>query len=272
MSLQSIIRRVEENDAALTVLTIESSAPAETDLIALAKALEGNTTVTNVQLERKEICDGAGIAFANMLANNKTITQLDLGYNKLAGPFFVALAEALTKNTTLDELKVHRQEKDMGPAVEHILVEFYKKNTTLTRFYVTLHDRLANNTNTKGEVRNKEISKRKLRNESWNDLNPDPEVSAAYRAEQDEKRKAEADAEAALSAPISEKIASTGGPYTLKQLTANKEFLPDDIDSAQLQNSLSDADFEAAFKVDKATFAALPKWKQNGKKKELKLH
>ena len=45
----------------------------------------------------------------------------------------------------------------------------------------------------------------------------------------EERAKAAAQA-AADNAPISAKIESTGGPYTYKQLTAEKEFRPDDVD------------------------------------------
>jgi hypothetical protein len=43
------------------------------------------------------------------------------------------------------------------------------------------------------------------------------------------------------------------------------------IDSSQREFYLSDAEFKKLFGVDKDTFKALPKWKQNTKKKELKL-
>merc|ERR1712038_1074161 len=86
------------------------------------------------------------------------------------------------------------------------------------------------------------------------------------KLEAEEKKKAEQLA----NAPISAKIESTGGPYTLKQLTCKKEFRPDDIDPKNLEQSLADDEFETLFEMNKEAFGALPKWKkQNLKKKNI---
>ena len=43
------------------------------------------------------------------------------------------------------------------------------------------------------------------------------------------------------------------------------------LDSTQLEGYLSDTQFKRVMRVDRKTFASLPKWKQNGKKKEVGL-
>jgi len=43
------------------------------------------------------------------------------------------------------------------------------------------------------------------------------------------------------------------------------------LDSTQLESYLSDTQFKRVMRVDRKTFARLPKWKQNGKKKEVGL-
>lgn len=270
-TVTTVIGQVKSNST--TAIIIGGTPCDDTSLSTLADALKDNTSVTSVQLENVEMGDSAGVKLAKALAVNKTITLLDIGYNKLTAPTMIALGEALKTNKTLNELKIHRQENDMGPAAEKILIEFWKENTTLTRMYATLHDRLANNTNTKNEVRNKEISKRKSAGKSWDDLNPDPEVKKAYMAAQETVRAAEAAAKAATDAPISEKVASTGGPYTLKQLTCAKDFLPDDVDPIKGRETyLSDEDFQTVFGKSKEEFGALPKWKRANLKKGKNLH
>jgi len=270
MSVTGIIEQIKSNSTTSVIVTGDCN---DANLCALADALKDNTSVTSAQLENVAMLDSAGVKFAEALAANKTITMLDLGYNKLTAPTMIALGEALKKNGTLSELKIHRQEKDMGPAAEKLLIESWKENTTLTRMYATLHDRLANNTNTKAEVRNKEISKRKAAGKNWDDLNPDPEVKKAYMAQQEESRAAEAAEKAAADAPISEKIASTGGPYTIKQLTCAVDFLPDDVDvNKGKEHYLSDEDFQATFNQSKEEFEALPKWKKGNLKKAKNLH
>merc|ERR1712226_487338 len=80
----------------------------------------------------------------------------------------------------------------------------------------------------------------------------------------EEKKKAEELAKK----PISEKVESTGGPYTLKQLTCAAEFRPDDIDPKNRPLSLADDVFEEMFKMSKDEFTALAKWKQLNLKKK----
>lgn len=213
-----------------------------------------------------------GGLYAEVIEKNATITNLDVGYNKLSGANIVAFGQALCKNKTLKELKIHRQESDYGDANELELIKFWAHNTTLSRMYATLHNRLANNTNTKAEVRNKEIAKRIEAGKNWDDLNPDPEVKARYLAEQEAIKKAAAEAEALANAPITEKVESTGGPYTYKELTCDAQFRPDDVDPKNRELSLNDAEFEALFKMDKEAWGKLAGWKKAGAKKEHKLH
>merc|ERR1712165_129115 len=140
-------------------------------------------------------------------------------------------------------------EKDMGGAVENKVADIWKTNTTLQRLYITLHDRRCNQANTRGEVRNKDIAKHIKEGKNWDHL--DPAKAEEY-----------AKAEQLANAPISAKIESTGGPYTLKQLTCKKEFRPDDIDPKNLEQSLADDEFETLFEMNKEAFGALPKWKK----------
>ena len=58
--------------------------------------------------------------------------------------------------------------------------------------------------------------------------------------------------------------AGPGGTYDLETLRAS---CPAGVDPAAKQLALSDADFEATFKMSEDDFAALPKWKQTNAKK-----
>jgi len=60
---------------------------------------------------------------------------------------------------------------------------------------------------------------------------------------------------------------STGKKYTLAELRNR----PRELDDKKLESYLSDSDFKAAFKVDKADFNRLPNWKQEEMKKKLGL-
>jgi len=205
-----------------------------------------------------------------VIKNNKTITILDIGYNNLTGAAILKFAEVLKFNTTLPEVKVHRQANDMGALAEDELSQIWLTNTYLQRLYATLHNRRCNQTNTRGEVRNKEIARRRAEGRDWAELDPatQGEVSQRRAAEREAQRLEDEKAKA----PIAEKVPSTGGPYTLKQLACDKQYLPDDIDVGIKETYLNDEDFKDVFKMSKDEFAKLPKWKQQGLKKDQNLH
>lgn len=273
MSVKDVTERAANNDSSLVKVEFENLKAMTPDQVSdLAKALATNTHVTDVILDNKEMNAAGCDAIIAMLETNTTITNLDLGYNNINGDAIARLGQALAKNTSLREVKIHRQAKDYGSANEVELVKLWKTNTTLIRLYATLHDRTCNRTNTAAEVRNKEIARRIKDGKNWDDLNPDPEVTKRYMEEQAAKKAAAAEAEAAANAPISAKVESTGGPYTLKQLTCAPEFRPDDVDPKNREALLEDGEFQEVFKMDKTAFAALPKWKQAAAKKKANLH
>lgn len=273
MSVSQIVEKLSSNDASMTTLEMpHAKTLSDAQCEEIATALASNTVVTKVVLDNKAISSAGGEHFAKVVESNSTITELDLGYNNINGEAMVKICSALKTNKTIKEMKIHRQAKDYGSACESKIIEFWAQNTTLCRLYGTFHDRTFNQVNTRGEVRNKEISKRISQGKDWIDLSPFPDDVAKWKTMQAEARAKKEAEEAAANAPISEKVASTGGPYSYKQLTCDVEFRPDDVDTKQRETYLSDDEFQTIFGMDKAAFAALPKWKMNNKKKEKKLH
>jgi hypothetical protein len=272
-TVTDLIAQVAANNSSITKLEIPFAAALNaSQSTALGEALKGNTTITEVDLANKGLDGTGGAAMVEVIRANSTIKKLDLGYNAIPGDVIAEIGRALATNTSLEEVKLHRQAADYGNKNEEELVKLWDTNTTLTRLYCTLHDRRCNSTNTRGEVRNKEISKRKQNGKPWDDLNPDPEVKARYQEQEAAKRAEAAAAAAAANAPITAKVESTGGPYTLKQLTCAKDFLPDDLDVSKKETYLPDEDFQELFKMDKEAFAALPAWKRLNLKKQHNLH
>eukprot|EP00735_Rhodelphis_limneticus_P008799 TRINITY_DN2282_c0_g2::TRINITY_DN2282_c0_g2_i1::g.6851::m.6851 TRINITY_DN2282_c0_g2::TRINITY_DN2282_c0_g2_i1::g.6851 ORF type:complete len:838 (-),score=368.98,sp/O75366/AVIL_HUMAN/40.36/0.0,Gelsolin/PF00626.17/1.1e-17,Gelsolin/PF00626.17/3.6e-16,Gelsolin/PF00626.17/2.5e-10,Gelsolin/PF00626.17/4.5e-18,Gelsolin/PF00626.17/2.1e-09,Gelsolin/PF00626.17/3.1e-09,VHP/PF02209.14/7.7e+03,VHP/PF02209.14/8.2e-14,Viral_helicase1/PF01443.13/0.15 TRINITY_DN2282_c0_g2_i1:57-2528(-) len=74
-------------------------------------------------------------------------------------------------------------------------------------------------------------------------------------------------AAAAVSAECSIPVGSKFFPY--EELKAKRGALG--VDTKVLELYLSDADFQAVFKISKSEFTAMPKWKQDQKKKEVQL-
>lgn len=90
---------------------------------------------------------------------------------------------------------------------------------------------------------------------------------AALRAEKAKQEAAlhgEAPAPTPAPAPKVAVAPSATGTYTYDQLVAGPI---DGVDSARKQDYLNDADFAEVFKMTKAEFEALPKWKQQAQKK-----
>lgn len=271
-SLNSVVELLAENNASLKKVAfgdygLELSSKQCDEIVA---ALTNNTNCTEIDLSNCGIDTENGAKFAGVVAANKTLKKLDLGYNKIDGDAIAELCGAIATNCTLEEVKIHRQAKDYGSSNEAKIATLWEKNTTLTRLYATMHDRRCNQTNTAGEVSNKEIARRKESGKDWMDL--DPARREEWSKAQSIKRKAEEEEKAKANAPISEKVPSTGGPYTLKQLTCLKEFLPDDVDAAKKPDYLTDEDFKVVFGMERAEFDALANWKKLGEKKKHNLH
>lgn len=266
MSLKHTIDMIESN----SLVKLEyAQGLQENQVDSICTALKGNTSVTQVILANTGITDAGAVKFAEVIKTTKTIQKLDLGYNKIYVDGMVAIGEALAVNESIEECKLHRQEKDCGPAAEAKVVNLWETNTTLCRLYCTLHDRKYNGDNTRGEVRNKEIARRKAKGLDYMDL--DPARRDEYIQLQAKKRKEEAEAKAAANAPITAKVESTGGPYTYKQLTADAKYRPDDVDALKRESYLSDAEFQEVFGMERAAFDKLAGWKKNNLKKDKNL-
>jgi hypothetical protein len=123
-----------------------------------------------------------------------------------------------------------------------------------------------NQINTSAEVRNKSIGRRIDEGKEWLDLDPTrkEEYAEAQQKARDEKKASAA----AANAPVTAKVASTGGPYSLKQLSCDKKFRPDDIDEGNRELSLGDEEFNAVLGMTKEAWASLAKWKKTGAKKK----
>jgi len=273
-SVKEIIEAITKNDAKYSVIDFTHlgidfslSTQQQKDIVS---ALTENTVITSVNFMKTGIVDDTAKQIGTLLKTNSVITSLDLGYNNITKTGMGALSEGLMENNTLIECKLHRQEKDMGTAAEDKFVKLWESNTVLQKMYITLHDRRCNQTNTLGEVRNKKIAARIKAGKNWDDL--DPAKAKAYQAEQERLAKIKKEEEEKKNKAIDEKVPSTGGPYTLKQLTCEKKFQPDDIDIKKKETYLEDEEFESLFKMKKEEFAALPNWKKLNKKKEMKLH
>ena len=100
---------------------------------AIADALKKNTTLTEINLNDNYIEDEGVKAIAEMLKDNKTLRILTLGINKFGAEGAKAIASALAVNTALITLDLN-QNFTLGNEGIKAIAEALKKNRTLKKF------------------------------------------------------------------------------------------------------------------------------------------
>jgi hypothetical protein len=245
------------------------SPPTHEQIRALGEALKTNNIVEEVSLSHSGVSTKDALVLADALKVNKSVARLDLSHNSIGAEAILAIAEALQTNSTLKELRIGNQSHKTGDTAEAALGKLFDTNTTLCTLELVVENQAARLLITKGEVRNREIAKRMARGEDWTELDPSRrnqvmELKRKQRQEEQQKKAEE-------TAEITEKVPSTGGPYTMRQLCCKKQFQPDDVDQLKREMYLSDADFQQVFAMDKMAFEKLPTWKKAKLKKDKNL-
>jgi len=235
----------------------------------IAEALKTNTHCVELKLPGCGISGTGAAALADMLKVNSTITKLDLEKNNIDTAGIQAIGMMLRENKSLVEMNLLNQ--SLGAPGETALtafVESFEFNTTLMNIIWRLTSRQSFKINA-CITRNNEIARRVKAGMSIDDICPNKRREAAN------KLLAERGPDgtpgkwvAPPSEEITEKIESRGGPYTLKEMTAKRELLPDDVDPDKREDYLSDDDFKKVLNMDRDEFAKSPGWKRRQKKKD----
>ena len=124
-----------QGNTTLTELDVGSNYLQEAGGLALAAALRGNTTLTKLDLRRNVMGDRVGTEFARLLRANSTLRCLNLSFNRLGATAVVEFAWALglgagRANATLTSLDLSGNELRGGGAMA--LAGALRENTTLT--------------------------------------------------------------------------------------------------------------------------------------------
>eukprot|EP00794_Sanderia_malayensis_P007449 gene7449-8271_t len=85
-----------------------------------------------------------------------------------------------------------------------------------------------------------------------------------------EEIKAELGEDDSVVTTVEEELQKYSKTYSYKELTAR--FLPDGVDACTKEKYLSEADFQEIFRITRAQFDSLPKWKQDLMKKKANLY
>jgi Ran GTPase-activating protein (RanGAP) involved in mRNA processing and transport len=101
---ENILRRLRENDPALT--NLELSDLSVSDTRKLAEALKGNKSLISLNLSGNKIGDVGVLEIARALATNTTLKELNLAKNLVGYVGALEIARALATNTTLQRLNL----------------------------------------------------------------------------------------------------------------------------------------------------------------------
>ena len=126
-----------QGNTTLTELDVGNNFLQEAGGLALAAALRGNTTLTKLDLRRNVMGDRVGEAFAELLRENSTLRCLNLSRNQLRRSV-LRFAWALTPNApaphnaTLTSLALGGHDLRGEGALAEALAAMLRRNTTLT--------------------------------------------------------------------------------------------------------------------------------------------
>jgi Ran GTPase-activating protein (RanGAP) involved in mRNA processing and transport len=112
-----------------TTLELWGNYIGKNDAIAIAKALEKNTTITKLDFSNNNIGKDGAKELTDMLKVNNTITTLNFAYNNIGKDGAKALADALKVNNTITELDLFRN--NIGIDGAKALAAMLKKNKTI---------------------------------------------------------------------------------------------------------------------------------------------
>jgi hypothetical protein len=127
-----------EGNTTLTELDVGSNSLQEPGGLALAAALRGNTTLTKLDIRRNVLGDRVGTYFATLLRGNSTLRCLDIGFNRLGSTTVINFARelgpsAMPRNETLTSLYLSGNElRGGGASAVPALARALRANTTLT--------------------------------------------------------------------------------------------------------------------------------------------
>ena len=132
-----VLARGINHNTTLTQLDLSSGSISDAGAVALAQALHHNSTLTKLALSYNSISDAGAVALAQALHHNSTLTELDLFGNSISDARAVALAQALHHNSTLTRLNLCNNSISDAGAVA--LAQALHHNSTLTRLNLSFN-------------------------------------------------------------------------------------------------------------------------------------
>ncbi|KAL9965575.1 hypothetical protein ACROYT_G029390 [Oculina patagonica] len=125
-----VLAKALKGNSSLTELDLSDNNIGDQGATGLAEALKNNKSLTELGLSDNNIDDQGATGLAEALQNNKSLTELDLSVNNIGDQGATALAVALQKNKSLTELDL--SVNNIGDQGATGLAEALQKNKSLT--------------------------------------------------------------------------------------------------------------------------------------------
>ena len=103
--------------------------------IAIAKAIQVNTTLQRLHISHKRLSYDSAIAFSECLKTNTTMIELNMSWNNITDKGASAIAKAIQVNTTLQRLNISHNRLSDDSAIA--FSECLKTNTTMIELYMS---------------------------------------------------------------------------------------------------------------------------------------
>ena len=129
---KSLIMRLGLGCSQNTSLSWMYMSISDTGAVALAQALQHNSTLKELDLSESNINDAQAVALAQALHHNSTLKELYLSKNNISDAGAVALAQALHHSFTLKKLSLSGNDA-IGKKGVHQLVQALTLNTSITK-------------------------------------------------------------------------------------------------------------------------------------------
>ena len=128
----AVASQMNNTTPTLTELDLTDNRLREVGGVAIAGALESNTTLETLDLGYNDLGDKTGVAVASALERNTTLMTLDLRVNDLGETGVVPVLDALKNNTTLTTLNLCNNGFILWGGIGRAVADVLEINTTLT--------------------------------------------------------------------------------------------------------------------------------------------
>ncbi|CAG2199773.1 TMOD [Mytilus edulis] len=161
------LQKLKDNDSSLKHLNLNNIKNISLErLCEFCEALKTNTQLETLEMASTAATDKVAKTLAKALEDNKTLKNLNIESNFISGEAILEIMKAINKNMTVIEFRITNQKPEvLGNKVEMQLTKLVEENPTILRFgiacefpdaRVRIHEKIQENND---ELRKKRVGK-----------------------------------------------------------------------------------------------------------------